>query len=67
MRLLTGLSGSSGRSRKYKFIMALRIRVNKNIEKGSDFGHWASRCFCELGVDFNYFKTKGTHKQVNLG
>ena len=33
----------------------LRIRVNKNVEKGSDFGHWARR----LGSIFDYFGIKG--------
>ncbi len=26
-------------------IEELRIRVNKNVEKGSDFGHWGSTTF----------------------
>ncbi len=36
-------------------ITELRIRVNKNIEKGSDFGHWA----LTLLVDFQLFRHKG--------
>ena len=29
-------------------IMELRIRVNKNVEKGSDFGHQSSTTFLQI-------------------
>ena len=38
-------------------IMELRIRVNKNVEKGSDFCHWASSTFLEIRGQFSTTST----------
>ena len=38
--------------------MELRIRVNKTVEKGSDFGHWASTTFLQIRGQFWPITTK---------
>ena len=54
---------SRGNARHYRargghfHIMELRIRVNKNVEKGSDFCHRASSTFLEIRGQFSTTST----------
>ena len=47
--------------------MELRIRVNKNVEKGSDFGRTASSTFLQKrGLFFHDFDIKGIDFEQRL-